>query len=179
MERITLFKSYLEDFSRMKPEVMRIAGDGAYALYDSIDESYGFNEIMNWNESDAWILYLAAHEGGHSWTVNRLMRFVPIYLIMGSLMISFFLLMAESSVWIIWLVVALLAIIVESKVPMLNEMAAEKFVKKLLGPGFQLSMFLESTVKSYGPESKTNVPKWRFNILLNTLRELEMEYWRI
>jgi hypothetical protein len=179
MERITLFKSYLEDFSRMKPEVMRIAGDGAYALYDSIDESYGFNEIMNWNESDAWILYLAAHEGGHSWTINRLMRFMPIYLIMGSMMVFLFLFMVESFASIIWLVVVLLTIIVESKTSMFNEMAAEKFVKKLLGPGFQLSMFLEATMKAYGSTIGDSVPKWRFNIMLNTLRELEMEYWRI
>jgi hypothetical protein len=179
MERITLFRNHLEDFSKMKPEVVSIYDMGSYAWYDSIDESYGFNEIMNWNASDAWILYLAAHEGGHSWTVNRLMRFVPIYLILGSIMISLFLLMVESPTWIIWMVVVLLAIIAERKVPILNEIAAEKFVKRLLGPGFQLSMFLEATVRAYGPATKSNVPKWRCNVILNTLKEMEMEYWRI
>lgn len=179
MERITLFKDYLEDFSRVKPEVIPIAGLGAYAWYDSIDEDYGFNEIMNWNESDAWILYLAAHEGGHSWTVKVLLRFMPIYFILSSMMVSLFLFMAESPAWIIWLVAVLLTVIVESKVPMLNEIAAEEFVKKWFGPGFQFSMFLEATIKAYEPGSKERIPKWRYRILLNTLKEIGIEYWRI
>lgn len=175
MERITLFKNYLEDFSRVKPEVVSISGLDAYAWYDSIDEDYGFNEIMNWNESDAWILYLAAHESGHSWTIKRLMRFIPIYFIMGSIMVSLFLLIAESPTWIIWVVVVMLTVIVGNRVSILNEIAAEEFVKKWLGSGFQLSMFLEATVKAYKPG---RIPKWRYQILLNTLRELRMEYWR-
>ena len=178
MKRITLFKSYLEDFSRMEPEVVNISGDGAHAWYDFIDEDYGFNELMNRDESDAWILYLAAHEGGHSWTVYRLIKFIPIYLIMGSVAMITFLVTAESLTWIIWLVVGLLSVIIENRTSMWNEIAAERFVIRLLGSGFHLSMFLESVVKSYGDAIKTRTPIWRYKIMLDDLRELKMEYWR-
>ena len=63
---MALFKNYLEDFSRMKPEVEYCFNGDAYAWYDSINEIYGFSDILSIGKSDSWVLYTAVHEAGHS-----------------------------------------------------------------------------------------------------------------